>query len=53
MRMTLLLQLAALWSVLSLLAAVGCSLLFQGADAYAEKAARRPAEPETPAHLAA
>ncbi len=51
--MTLLLQLAALWSVLSLFVAVGCSVLFQGAEAYAAKAARRPAEPETPPHLAA
>jgi hypothetical protein len=51
--MTLLLQLAALWSVLSLFVAVGCSLLFQGADAYAAKAARTSAEPETPARVAA
>jgi hypothetical protein len=51
--MTLLLQLVALWSVLSVLVAVGCSLLFRGAEAYAQKAARRPVEPETPAHLAA
>lgn len=51
--MTVLLQLAALWSVLSVFVAVGCSLLFQGADAYAEKAARRPVEPEDPAHVAA
>ena len=51
--MTLLLQLAALWSVLSLFVAVGCSLLFQGADAYAAKAARHRVEPEKSAHLAA
>ena len=44
--MTLLLQLAALWSVLSLFVAVGCCLLFQGADAYAyAEAAHRPDRP--------
>ena len=36
--MTLLLQLVAVWSLLSLVVAVGCSLLFQGADAYAARA---------------
>jgi hypothetical protein len=39
--MTLLLQLAAVWAVLSLFAAVGCSLLFRGAAACAAQPARR------------
>ena len=45
--MTLLLQLAAGWVVLSLVAAAGCSLLFQGANAYAAQATRRPGQPPT------
>ena len=56
--MTLLLQLAAVWTVLSLLVAVGCSLLFQGADVG--KAPRRAVSPRRDArrrlgadHLAA
>ena len=40
--MTLVLQLVALWSLLSVLVAVGCSLLFKGADVYAARAAHRP-----------
>lgn len=53
--MTLLLQLAAVWAVLSLFAAVGCSLLFRGATACAAQPARRlaSAHPETPGHAAA
>ena len=36
------LQLVALWSLLSVLVAVGCSLLFKGADVYAARAAHHP-----------
>lgn len=44
--MTLLLQLAVVWAVLSLVAAVGCSLLFQGAAAYAAQSTRRVGRPQ-------
>ena len=50
--MTLLLQLVAVWSVLSVLVAVGCSLLFRGAATGAERSAR-PVEAKTSRHLAA
>lgn len=44
--MTLVLQLVAVWSLLSVLVAVGCSLLFRGADVYAARAAALPRDEE-------
>ena len=44
--MTLVLQLVAVWSLLSLVVAVGCALLFKGADVYAARAAALPLDDE-------